>query len=228
MPTSKSPSPELDPEDVRHARRILRALKRAYPQAICGLDFQDAYQLTVATVLSAQCTDRRVNQVTPALFAAYPDADSLAEAELSHVEDLIRSTNYYRNKAKNLVAMAQQVVRDHGGQIPKSLDSLITLPGIGRKTANVILGNAFGITSGIVVDTHVKRLSYRLGLTDQSDPVKVERDLVARLPRSEWIDFSHRLIEHGRRLCKSQRPLCADCSLREICPREGVEASSLA
>jgi endonuclease-3 len=202
--------------------RALAVLKRLYPEPACALVHRNAFELIVATILSAQCTDARVNLVTPALFARFPDAASLAAAEPVEVEALIRSTGFFRAKAANLIAMARQLVEVHGGEVPANLEALTALPGVGRKTAHVVLGNAFGIASGIVVDTHVKRLAFRLGLTRQTDPVKIEHDLAPIVPREEWIDFSHRLIFLGRETCLALRPRCDRCELAEFCPRLGV------
>jgi len=201
-----------------HAAELERRLRNAYPDAHCELDFGTALQLAVATILSAQCTDKRVNMVTPALFARYPDATALAAANQGAVEELVRSTGFYRNKAKNIIGMARAVVMHHGGRIPQSLAELVALPGIGRKTANVILGNAFGQNEGIVVDTHVARLSARLGLTRATDPVKIEQALTPLFPRDSWAMLSHLLIWHGRRVCDAKKPRCAECVLRDICP----------
>ncbi|MGH7143591.1 MAG: endonuclease III [Planctomycetota bacterium] len=197
--------------------RLLAALATAYPQALCALTHRNAFELAVATILSAQCTDARVNMVTPALFRAYPDAAALAQADPAAVADLIRSTGFFNNKTKSLIGFAQALVRDHGGAVPQSMEALQPLPGIGRKTANVILGTSFGIAAGVVVDTHVKRISHRLGLTDETDPEKIERDLMALLPQDIWIDFSHRLIWHGRKICDARKPRCGDCTLRTQC-----------
>jgi endonuclease-3 len=205
-----------------HARKILKALKAAYPEPSCALVHKNAYELIVATILSAQCTDARVNLVTPALFARYPDPKELAQADQDDVEKLIRSTGFFRSKAKHLIGMGRAVMERHDGEIPPDLDFLTSLPGVGRKTAHVVLGNAFGMASGIVVDTHVKRLAYRLGMTTQTDPVRVEAELVKLIPRSEWVDFSHRLIEHGRGLCNARKPNCRECFLLKICPRVGL------
>ncbi len=204
------------------ARRVLDALKSAYPEAVCALVHTDPYQLLVATILSAQCTDVRVNQVTPALFRRYPDSCRLAKAEPSELESLIRSTGFFRAKARNLLAMAKQVVERHGGQVPVDLESLTALSGVGRKTANVVLGTAFGVAEGIVVDTHVKRLAHRLGLTTGKTPEQIERDLMKVIPRSEWVDLSHRLIQLGRRVCLARRPRCDTCTLAGFCPKVGV------
>jgi len=206
------------------AGTILRRLKRAYPDAACALAHENAYQLLVATILSAQCTDARVNLVTPALFAKYPDARHLARARQADVERLIQSTGFFRNKAKNLIAMAQAVVAEHGGEIPRSMDALKQLPGVGRKTANVVLGNAFGINEGVTVDTHVIRLSGLLRLSRHHDPVKIELDLMALFPREEWTLLSHLLILHGRKVCIARRPQCPACVLADVCPSARLPA----
>jgi endonuclease-3 len=200
------------------ARTIERLLRKEYPDAHCELDYRSPLELAVATILSAQCTDKRVNMVTPALFARFPTAAALAAADQSEVEELIKSTGFFRNKAKSIIGMAKAVVEKHGGEIPHTMDELFALPGIGRKTANVILGNAFGINDGIVVDTHVARLSKRLGLTRETDPVKIEHALMPLFPRTSWALLSHLLIWHGRRVCDAKKPRCADCVLRRICP----------
>jgi len=209
----------------RHATDVARRLKRAYPVARCALTFETPLELLVATILSAQCTDVRVNLVTKDLFRKYPTAAAFAAAKLSELERAIQSTGFFRNKAKNIKACCQTLVENYGGEVPRDLESLVALPGIGRKTANVVLGTAFGIASGVVVDTHVMRLSKRLGLTASSDPVHIERDLARELPRREWIDFSHRMIHHGRQICVARRPKCDLCPLAEICPRIGVTNS---
>jgi len=200
------------------AHTILRRLKRAYPGAECALVHGDAYQLLAASILSAQCTDVRVNLVTPALFAKYPTPASLAHASNAEVEKLIQSTGFFRNKAKNLIAMAQAVVAEHGGKIPKTMAELHALPGVGRKTANVVLGNAFGINEGVTVDTHVTRLAGLLKLTRHTDPVKIEQDLMALIPRDDWTIISHLLILHGRSVCIARRPQCGACVVAEYCP----------
>jgi endonuclease-3 len=194
-----------------------------YPDAHCALIHKNAYELIVATILSAQCTDARVNLVTPTLFRRFPDAASLATAKTSELEDIIRSTGFFRAKTKNLIGMAQAVVARHEGEIPSDLEALTNLPGVGRKTAHVVLGNAFGKAEGIVVDTHVKRLSYRLGLTDETTPEAIEHDLVGIIPKKYWIDLSHQLIDHGRAVCKAISPRCAECSLLKLCPQRGVK-----
>jgi endonuclease III len=216
------PSNRLDPDRRRHAGRVVRALARLYPEARCALEFRDAYQLIVATVLSAQCTDARVNRVTPALFARYPDARALAEADGSELEGLIHSTGFFRAKAKHLIGLATALLGRHGGAVPRDLKALTALPGVGRKTAHVVLGTAFGIASGVVVDTHVKRLAFRLGLTESTDPALIERDLAHLVPRGHWILLSHRLITHGRTTCTARRPRCGACTLERLCPQRGV------
>ncbi len=201
---------------------ILRILSQEYAEAKCSLTFKNPYELTVATILSAQCTDERVNKVTPALFKKYPDPASLAQAKSKDVEALIASTGFYRNKTKSLIGMAQGVMKVHGGRIPQSMEELHHLPGIGRKTANVVLGNAFGIAEGVVVDTHVKRLAFRLGLSRHTNPEKVELDLNQIVPKEFWVELPHWLIAHGRKICKARSPLCQECPLNSDCPKKGV------
>ena len=202
----------------RPAVHLLEILRTTYPDAHCELNYEGPFQLLVATILSAQCTDVRVNMVTPALFKKYPNAKSLAAARQEDVEDLIRSTGFFRNKAKNLIAAAKSLIGEHNGEVPKDLETLTNLPGVGRKTANVVLGNAYGIEAGIVVDTHVARLSQRLGLTKQKDPVKIEKDLIKQIPQDAWTLWSHLLIWHGRRRCMARNPDCPNCELRSLCP----------
>jgi endonuclease III len=203
------------------ARRIVRDLAGLYPDATCALHFEGPLQLLIATILSAQCTDVRVNLVTPALFARYPDAAAFANADRSELERLIQSTGFFRNKARNIHLCCQELVVKHGGQVPSTMEELTPLPGVGRKTANVVLGNAFAVP-GIPVDTHVGRLSRRMGLTVHDDPVKVERDLMEMIPKKEWTMFGHRMIHHGRRVCHARRPSCAECTLAKFCPKVGV------
>ena len=200
------------------AAETLTRLVAEYPDAHCELDHRNAFELLAATILSAQCTDKRVNLVSPVLFARYPDAAALATADPTDVEDIIRPTGFFRNKTKSLIGMAQALVADHGGDVPATMDQLRVLPGVGRKTANVVLGNAFGMNEGVVVDTHVARVSARLGLTRQTDPVKIERDLMALFPREHWALLSHLLIFHGRRVCVARKPRCAECVLASFCP----------
>ncbi len=206
-------------EKKKRARKIVQALKKAYPKATCALNHRSPFELLVATILAAQCTDERVNQVTPELFAKYPTAEALAKARQQDVERLIQSTGFYRNKATALRQVARALVERHGGEVPRSLEQLVQLPGVGRKTANVVLGTACGIPSGIVVDTHVKRIARRLGLTTNTNPDKIEQDLVELVPKAEWIDFSHRLIQHGREVCTARKPNCLECPLLKYCPR---------
>jgi endonuclease-3 len=210
-----------DPSKQR-VRRILEILAKFYPDAHCALHHDNPLQLLVATILSAQCTDVRVNMVTPALFARYADARAFAEADIGELEKAIQSTGFFRNKARNIKACCRILLDQHGGAVPATMEELVPLPGVGRKTANVILGNAFGVP-GITVDTHVGRLSRRLGLTVADDPVKVERDLMALIPKTEWTMFSHRLIFHGRQVCFARKPNCAGCALAKVCPKIAVE-----
>jgi endonuclease-3 len=201
-----------------HTAEVIRRLKKEYPDAHCELDFKSPYQLLVATILSAQCTDKRVNLVTPKLFATYPTPKKLAEAPPEQVEDIIKSTGFFRAKTKSLQGMSAALVEEHGGKVPDTMDDLTSLRGVGRKTANVVLGNAFGKAEGIVVDTHVGRVSVRLALTNETDPVKVEEKLMALVPRQDWTIFSHLLIFHGRRVCVARLPRCGICVLNDICP----------
>ena len=211
------------PSDLRtQVRQILKGLAKTYPDATCALKHTSAYQLIVATILSAQCTDERVNMVTPALFARYPDIRSLAAAEQADLEAIIRSTGFFRAKAASLRGMAQGVLERFREEIPRSLNDLVTLPGVGRKTANVVLGTVWGIATGVVVDTHVKRISYLLGLTKNTAADQIERDLMEIIPQNEWVNFSHRLIHHGRRICIARRPKCLECPLLNCCRRVGL------
>jgi endonuclease-3 len=201
---------------------ITARLRREYPHTRCALDFTNAFELLVATVLSAQCTDQRVNAVTPELFRRFPAPRDLAGAEIGELEELVRTTGFYRNKARMIKALAQALTADHGGEVPPRMADLRQLPGVGRKTANVVLGNAFGMNEGVVVDTHVQRLSGRLGLSRESDPEKIEADLMDLVPREEWTLFSHLLIDHGRKVCKARKPECAVCVVAELCPSAEV------
>jgi endonuclease-3 len=203
---------------VARARRIVRLLAREYPDARCALNYETPLQLMIATILSAQCTDVRVNIVTPSLFARYRDAKAFANANPRELEAAIQSTGFFRNKAKSIIAACKQIVERFRGDVPGSMEELVHLPGVGRKTANVILGNAFGIP-GITVDTHVGRLSRRMGLTTHTDPVKVESDLMRLIPKKEWTMFSHRMILHGRRICQARKPQCDACVLNKVCPK---------
>jgi len=204
-------------EELRR-HKVLRDLHQLYPEAECALHFRNAYELLIATILSAQSTDKTVNQVTPALFAKYPSPRELAQADLPELEELIYATGFFRNKARNLLGCAQVLVTQHNGVVPQTMTELTALPGVGRKTANVVLGNAFGINEGLVVDTHVQRLAQRLGFTPQTQPVKIERDLRTWVPQSEWTLLSHRLILHGRQVCSARKPKCEACALAQLCP----------
>jgi endonuclease III len=228
--TSPAGRPRRESAADRAARsaRIAESLGQAYPHASCSLVFRSPFELLVATILSAQCTDKRVNMVTPELFGRWPDAASLADAPPAELEAVIRSTGFFRAKAKSILGCCRGLVERHGGEVPRTLEELVRLPGVGRKTANVVLGSAFGIPSGVVVDTHVGRISRRLGLTKAADAVRAERDLSAVLPREEWIAFSHRVIEHGRTVCTARAPRCDACALAELCPRVGVRSGRAA
>jgi endonuclease-3 len=204
------------------ARRAVAGLRRLYPDAHCELDFKTPLELIVATILSAQCTDKRVNVVTRALFRRYRTAADYAAAVPGELEGLIRSAGFYRAKAKSIREAARVIAAEFGGKVPDTMEDLLKLRGVARKTANVVLGTAFGKAEGIVVDTHMKRVAYRLGLTDETDPVKIERDLVACVPRKDWIFFGHAMIWHGRRVCFARNPACPACALRSFCPKRGV------
>jgi endonuclease-3 len=203
-------------------KKILAGLAKLYPDAKCALEHENPLQLLIATILSAQCTDVRVNLVTPALFARYRTANDYATAEPRELETAIQSTGFFRNKAKNIIACCKKIVEEHRGEVPGTMEELVKLPGVGRKTANVILGNAFE-TPGITVDTHVARLSNRLGLTKKSDAVKIEHDLMELIPKLQWTMFSHRMIFHGRQVCFARKPNCAGCLLNKVCPKIGVK-----
>jgi endonuclease-3 len=205
-----------------HALEVLSRLKKEYPDAHCELDFETPLQLLVATILSAQCTDKRVNMVTPGLFRTFPDAVSLSNAQPEKLEELIRSTGFFRNKTKSLLGMSTAIVERHEGNVPSTMEELVKLPGVGRKTANVVLGNAFHLNEGVVVDTHVGRLSIRLGFTNETDPVKVEHVLMSLIPRDDWTLVSHLLIFHGRRVCIARVPRCESCVLADVCPSARV------
>ncbi len=216
----------LSPEERalrRRAGRIVRALAKEYPGADCALTHDSALQLLIATILSAQCTDRRVNQVTPALFARYPTVADLADADPDDLEAMIHSTGFFRNKTRSILGAAQRLRDDFGGEVPDTMEELLTLPGVARKTANVVLGTWFGRNEGVVVDTHVFRIAHRLGLAPKANPVRTEQRLMELLPRREWTHFSHRVILHGRAVCAARSPRCRECSLETICPRIGVD-----
>ncbi|BAY93513.1 MULTISPECIES: endonuclease III [unclassified Tolypothrix] len=202
----------------QRALEILNRLKYLYPDATCSLNYSTPVQLLVATILSAQCTDERVNKVTPALFARFPDAASLANTDLAELEDLVRSTGFYRNKAKNIQAACRMIVSEFNSVVPNQMEQLLKLPGVARKTANVVLAHAYGINAGVTVDTHVKRLSNHLGLTKHTDPVRIEQDLMKLLPQPDWENWSIRLIYHGRAICKARSPVCIACELADLCP----------
>lgn len=213
MPTLTSHAPAAE-----RISEIVRRLRLAHPDACCALDHNNAYELLVATILSAQCTDERVNKVTPALFAAYPTPQAMAAAPRAQIEEAVRSTGFYRNKARHIQEASHLLAVDYDGEVPAEMAALTRLPGVARKTANVVLGVAYHIAAGVVVDTHVKRLSQRLGLTTHNDPDKIEQDLMALLPRTDWIDMAHLLIFHGRRVCDARKPDCANCPLNDLCP----------
>lgn len=203
-------------------KKILKLLKKNYPDAHCALNFKNPFELLIATILSAQCTDGRVNKVTKVLFEKYPDAESLAIASSEDIENIIRSAGFYKNKSRNIKLCSQVLVDEFQGQVPEEMSSLVKLPGVGRKTANVVLGNAFGIASGVVVDTHVTRLSNRFGWVKSEDAVKIEAELNKLCPQKDWIMLSHYLIEHGRKICKARNPDCENCFLQKCCPKRGV------
>lgn len=206
------------PTKKERALEILLRLKETYPDATCTLNYESPVQLLVATILSAQCTDERVNKVTPGLFAKYPDVSAIAHSDREDLETLVRSTGFYRNKAKNIQASCQMILTDFGGELPQEMAQMLKLPGVARKTANVVLAHAFGIIEGVTVDTHVKRLSKRLGLTENTNPVAVERDLMKLLPQPDWENWSIRLVYHGRAVCNAKKPQCPNCVLADLCP----------
>ena len=213
---------ETAPETKRRARRIVRLLKKEYPEARCSLNHSNPLELLVATILSAQCTDERVNLVTAELFRKYRTAEDYAGAPAAELERDIHSTGFFRNKAKAIQGACRLIAERHAGRVPRTMEELLELPGVARKTANVVLGNAYGIASGVVVDTHVSRLSQRLGLTAEEQPEKIERDLAALVPNSDWILLPHLLIAHGRKVCKARTPLCSECVLARLCPSAGI------
>ncbi len=213
----RRPGKTKKPLAPQRVAAILDALEKTYPNAVCALHHSNAWELTVATILSAQCTDARVNMVTPALFHAYPTPQVMAVAQPEAIQPIIGSLSFFRQKAKSLVGAAKVVVHEFGGTVPQTMDEMLRIPGAARKTSNVVLGSWYGIASGVVVDTHVLRLSRRLELTGNDDPVKVERDLMAIVPQEKWIDFSHQLIHHGRQICEAKKPKCVDCSLETSC-----------
>jgi endonuclease-3 len=204
------------------ASKITKLLKKHYPNAVCSLNFSTPLELLVATILSAQCTDDRVNIVTKELFRKYKTASAYTKAPSKELEQAIQSTGFFHNKTKSIQGCCRTLLERHDGEIPQEIEKLVELPGVGRKTANVLLGTAYGIASGVVVDTHVGRISQRLGLTKEKDPEKIERDLIAQFPKKEWIALSHRIIQHGRKICTARKPRCQECPMGEICPKVGV------
>lgn len=218
-PRSLPPQPA---DRKAQATRVLRRLKADHGDAVCALNYDTPEQLLIATILSAQCTDKRVNIVTAVLFADCPTPADIAQLPVARLEKYVQSTGFFRNKAKNIKSCCQKLVAEHEGLVPRNLDDLVALAGVGRKTANVVLGTAFGIASGVVVDTHVGRISRRTGLTDQTNPVRAERELMELIPRRRWVDFSHQMIYHGREVCDARRPDCENCSMCPFCPRNGV------
>ncbi len=209
--------PKTAAERKQRVDRILKGLDKLFPDAVCALDHKDAWELLVSTILSAQCTDERVNKVTPGLFQKYPTIRDFAAVSQAELSQDIRSTGFFNNKAKSIIGAAKKIIADFGGKVPKTMEQLVTVPGAARKTANVVLGTAFGIASGVVVDTHVTRLSMRLDLTKEKDPVKIEQDLMKIIPAEKWILFSHQLIHFGRQVCVARKPRCAECALNELC-----------
>ena len=214
------------PAKKQRVLEVLTRLKGFYPDATCSLDYETPVQLLVATILSAQCTDERVNKVTPALFAQFPSAEAMATAPPEVLETLVKSTGFYRNKAKNIRAACQKIMAEFDGEVPQRMEELISLPGVARKTANVVMAHAFGINAGVTVDTHVKRLSNRLGFTQQDNPVKIERDLMKLLPQPDWENWSIRLIYHGRAVCMARNPACDRCELADLCPSAKVSSAA--
>jgi endonuclease-3 len=213
-------APKADPK--AQAAKVVRRLKADYADATCALGHESAFELLISTILSAQCTDVRVNMVTPELFRRWPTPAHLARAPIEQIEKVIQSTGFYRNKAKNIKGCSQVLAERYDGEVPQEIERLVELPGVGRKTANVVLGTVHGLATGVVVDTHVTRLSRRLGLTKHTDATKIEHDLMQILPKREWVDFAHRMIEHGRQICIARKPKCSECSMREFCPKIGV------
>jgi len=207
------------------AAKVVAHLAADYPEVTCALENESAFELLIATILSAQCTDERVNMVTPELFRRWPTPAAMAAAPIRALEKVIRSTGFFRNKAKNIKACSRELADRYDGEVPRDIDAMVTLPGVGRKTANVVLGTCYGLATGVVVDTHVTRISKRLGLTKHSDAVKIEKDLMRLVPQDQWVDFAHRMIHHGRRICTARKPKCVECSMQVFCPKIGVSAS---
>ncbi len=215
---TKSPvKPKTAAERQARLQKILDGLDKLYPNVTCALDHSNAWELLAATILSAQCTDKRVNMVTPGLFRKYPTIQDFASASQEEMAEAVRSTGFYNNKAKSLIGAARKILSDFGGQVPNEIEKLLTVPGAARKTANVVLGTVYGIASGVVVDTHVQRISRRLDLTKETDPVKIERDLMKILPKEKWILFSHQIIHHGRGPCVARNPKCSECGIADLC-----------
>jgi endonuclease-3 len=209
-------------EKSRRIREIIRRLRRHYPDSRTALEFCSPFEILVATILAAQCTDERVNKVTPGLFRTYPTPAAFAAADRAELEAAIRSTGFFRNKAKSIIGASQKIVEEFGGVVPNSMDKLVALPGVARKTANIVLSSGYGKAEGIAVDTHARRLSQRLGLSRESDPDKIERDLLALVPKKDWLDFSYLLVDHGRAICQARKPRCPECFLRQLCPSATV------
>ncbi len=205
---------------------IIRLLHSHYPRSRTALEFRNPFEILVATILSAQCTDERVNKITPALFGKYPTAAHFARADRSELEQEIRSTGFFRNKAKSIIGASRKIMEDFGGQVPDTLEQLVSLPGVARKTANIVLSSGFGKAEGIAVDTHARRLSIRLGLSREKDPDRIERDLLSLVPKEDWIDFNYLLVDHGRALCQARKPKCPECFLRNLCPSAGILSAS--
>ncbi len=205
------------------ASQVVKHLASDYPDVTCALENESAFELLIATILSAQCTDERVNMVTPELFRRWPTAADLAAAPIESIEKVIHSTGFFRNKAKNIKACSRELAEHHDGEVPREMAAMVKLPGVGRKTANVVLGTCYSMATGVVVDTHVTRISNRLGLTKTSDAAKIERDLMQLVPQDQWVDFAHRMIHHGRQICGARKPKCDECSMRDFCPQIGVE-----
>jgi endonuclease III len=221
-PVRKARKPASSAAIQKIADQAVRHLAADYPDVTSALENETPFQLLVATILSAQCTDARVNMVTPVLFGRWPGPAELAAAPIKSIEKVIQSTGFFRNKAKNIKACSQALLSDHGGEVPRQIEQLVALPGVGRKTANVVLGTAFGLATGVVVDTHVTRISRRLGLTRHTDATKIEQDLMRLVPQGQWVDFAHRMIHHGRRICVARKPKCPECSMKDFCPKIGV------
>lgn len=216
----KTPTKKVDTQAI--ATKVVKRLAADYPDVTCALENESAFELLVATILSAQCTDERVNMVTPELFRRWPTPAAMASAPIEALEKVIHSTGFFRNKAKNIKACSRELADKYDGEVPRDIEQMVSLPGVGRKTANVVLGTCYGMATGVVVDTHVTRISNRLGLTKHTDATKIEKDLMQLVPQIEWVDFAHRMIHHGRRICTARKPKCEECSMRDFCPKIGV------